>query len=84
MIGKKHQNAVILRVFEEISEEQYKTKGIDKRQTKGSVYQSLSHVPLFATLWTVVFQALLSMGFSRQGYWSELPSRDLPNPGIYC
>ena len=30
-------------------------------------------------------QALLSMGFSRQGYWSGLPfpsPRDLPNPGI--
>ena len=48
------------------------------------VLSRFSHVPLFATLWTVVFQALLSMGFSRQGYWSDLPSRDLPNPGIYC
>ena len=38
MIGKHHQNAVILRVLEEISEKQYKTKGTDKRQTKGSVY----------------------------------------------
>ena len=30
-------------------------------------------------------QALLSMGFSRQGYWSVLPfpsPEDLPNPGI--
>ena len=32
--------------------------------------QSLSHVPLFATLWTIAHQALLSMGFSRQEYWS--------------
>ena len=34
---------------------------------------------------TVAYQALLSMGFSRQGYWSGLlfPSPgDLPNPGI--
>ena len=31
--------------------------------------QSLSHVPLFATLWTIAHQALLSMGFSRQEYW---------------
>ena len=30
-------------------------------------------VQLFATLWTVVYQALLSMGFSRQKYWSGLP-----------
>ena len=35
--------------------------------------------------WTVVCQAPLSMGFSRQGNWSELPcpsSEDLPDPGM--
>ena len=31
------------------------------------------HVQLFATLWTVALQAPLSMGFSRQEYWSGLP-----------
>ena len=39
----------------------------------------------FATPWTVACQAPLSMGFSRQEYWSELPfppPGDLPNPGI--
>ena len=39
----------------------------------------------FATSWTVACQASLSMGFSRQEYWSGLtfPSpRDLPDPGI--
>ena len=44
-----------------------------------------SHVQLFATLWTVAHQAPLSMGSSRQEYWSGLsfPSPgDLPNPGI--
>ena len=38
-----------------------------------------------ATLWTVAFQAPLSMGFSRQEYWSGLPfpsPGDLPDPGI--
>ena len=43
------------------------------------------NVQLFATTWTVAHQALPSMGFSRQGYWSGLPfpSRmDLPHPGI--
>ena len=47
--------------------------------------QALSHVWLFATLWTVVHQAPLSMGFSRQEYWSGSPCpppRDLLNPGI--
>ena len=32
--------------------------------------KSLSRVPLFATPWTVAYQAPLSMGFSRQEYWS--------------
>ena len=32
-----------------------------------------SRVRLFATLWTVAYQAPLSIGFSRQEYWSGLP-----------
>ena len=47
--------------------------------------KSLSHVWLFATPWTVAYQAALSMGFSRQEYWSGFPSSspgDLPDPGI--
>ena len=35
--------------------------------------QLLSHVCLFATPWTIACQAPLSMGFSRQEYWSGLP-----------
>ena len=37
------------------------------------------------TPWTVAYQALLSVEFFRQDYWSELPfssPEDLPNPGI--
>ena len=37
------------------------------------VLSCFSHVQLFATLWTVAHQAPLSMGFSRQVYWSGLP-----------
>ena len=40
---------------------------------------------LFATAWTVALQAPLSVGFSRQEYWSGLPyppPGDLPHPGI--
>ena len=37
------------------------------------VFQSLSRVQLFATLWTVAHQAPVSMGISRQEYWSGLP-----------
>ena len=44
-----------------------------------------SRVFLLATQWTVARQAPLSMGFSRQEYWSALPfplPGDLPDPGI--
>ena len=37
------------------------------------VFWSLSHAQLFATPWTEAHQCLLSMGFSKQEYWSELP-----------
>ena len=55
---------------------------------KGPVLFCLSHfrhVPLFVTPWTVAYQAPLSMGFSRQEYWSGLPcppAGDLPEQGI--
>ena len=48
--------------------------------------KSLQSCPrLFMTLWTVACQAPLSMGFSRQEFWSGLPwppPRDLPDPRI--
>ena len=40
--------------------------------------KSLSRVRLFATPWSAASQAPLSLGFSRQEYWSGLP---LPSPG---
>ena len=43
------------------------------------------HVLLFKILWTVAHQAPLSMGFSRQEFWSGLlcpPPGDLPNPAM--
>ena len=46
--------------------------------------KSLSRVQLFATPWTVAYQAPLSLGFSRQEYSSGFPfpsPGDLPNPG---
>ena len=45
----------------------------------------LSRVQLFETLWAVTLQAPLSMEFSKQEYWIELPfltPGDLPDPGI--
>ena len=47
--------------------------------------KSLSRVRLSVTPWTVAHQALLSVGFSSQEYWSGLPfpsPEDLPDPGI--
>ena len=44
-----------------------------------------SCVQLFVTPWTLACQAPLSMGFSRQEYWSGLPCpppRHLPNPDL--
>ena len=50
------------------------------------VLSCFSCVQLFTTLWTIACQAPLSMGFSRQEYWSGLiqntGSSYLPNPGI--
>ena len=45
---------------------------------------AFSHVRLFMTPWTVALQAPLSMGFSRQEYWSGLPfpPGDHPDLGI--
>ena len=49
------------------------------------VLSHFGHFRLFVILWTVAFQVPLSMGFTRQEYWSGLPcplQSDLPNPGI--
>ena len=49
------------------------------------ILSHFSHVQLFVTLWTKAHQAPLSMGFSKQEYWSKLPCYppgDLPDPGI--
>ena len=57
-------------------------KIINERKKKVKL---LSHSRLFGTPWTVVYQGPLSMGVSRQDYWSGLPfpsPGDLPNPGI--
>ena len=49
------------------------------------LFFSLSCARLFATPWTVAYQAPQSMGFSRQEYWSGVPfpsPGDLPDPEI--
>ena len=37
------------------------------------ILSDITYVWLFETLWTVALQGPLSMGFSKQEYWSELP-----------
>ena len=49
------------------------------------VLNCFSCAQLFLAPWTIARQSPLSMGFSRQEYWSGLPcrpQRDLPDPGI--
>ena len=48
------------------------------RRDKKVKVKSLSHVQLFATPWTIAYQAPPSMGFSKQECWSGLP---FPSPG---
>ena len=53
--------------------------------SEGVVCAKLLQSCPFPTLWTATLQAPLSMGFSRQGYWSGLPCPppgDVPNPGV--
>ena len=60
---------------------------LSSRVSTLSVLSHFSSVRLFATLWTVACHAPLSVGFSRQIYWSGLPCPSpgaLPDPGIEC
>ena len=65
--------------------EELKSLLMKVKEMKWSEVNSFSCVQLFETPWTVAFQALPPMGFSRQEYWSGLPFpslENLPDPGI--
>ena len=65
--------------------EELKSLLMKVKEMKWSEVNSFSCVQLFETPWTVAFQALPPMGFSRQEYWSGLPfpsPENLPDPGI--
>ena len=65
-----------------VKKEQSESKNVE---TLNILYQSLSHVRLFATPWTVAHQTSLFTGFPRQEQWSGLPfppPGDLLDPGI--
>ena len=96
-IWKKHFSFILYYPFREMivhrlitdkTKSGYKNirESLNKNLDKVKVtVKSLSRVRLYVTPWTVAYQAPLSMGFSRQEYWSGLPfssPRDLPNPGI--
>ena len=63
--------------------------GVNKKALNNKVHECMlsrfCRVQLCVTPWTVARQAPLSVGFSKQEYWSGLPCPppgDLPNPGI--
>ena len=58
----------------------HKTSTINARRQCVRTFSCFSCVQLFATLWTVVHQAPLSMGFYWKEYWSGLP---FPPPGEF-
>ena len=63
----------------EIKKVNFKKELINKRIEIRRSAKSFSCVRLFVTPWAAAYQAPLSMGFSRQEYWSGLP---FPTPDI--
>ena len=64
---------------------EYQEEGIKKNFLEVLVVLVAKSRLTLATPWTVAHQAPLSMGFSKQEYWSRLPfpsPGDLPSPGI--
>ena len=83
--GPSREGGPFLQVGPGIMLSERQGEGTHHFQNFGIVVQSLSCIQLFLTSWTIVLQAPLSMGFSRQKSWSELPfppPGDLPDPGI--
>ena len=72
--GERERYTHLNAEFQRIARRDKKAFLSDKVKVK---VNSLSHVRLFATPWTVTYQAPLIMGFSRQEYWSGLP---FPSP----
>ena len=64
---------------------QIRPRRVHQHLVRACVCCRFARVQLFTTSWTVAHQAPLSMGFSRQEYWSGLPCPppgDLPDPEI--
>ena len=72
--------AIFIQRYQLIQEDFFKDSLRENKKVK-----SLSRIQLFATPWTVTYHTPLSLGFSKQEYWSGLPfpsPEDLPNPGM--
>ena len=86
LIGKNLKSRVHAK--EMMGPKQWKTTGFNIEcmvRECACLLSCFSRVQLCATPWTVAHQAPLSMGFSRQEYWSGLPCPppgDLPIPGM--
>ena len=90
-ISGAHTGLGLISVARRLGKKSHNSQG--NKQSAYKVYVSVKErkclplrcVQLFVTPWTVARQAPLSMGFSRQEYWSRLPfppPRDLLHPGI--
>ena len=76
---KKSDTKKYIKIFKNIF---YLKKAIEFM--RAWVLTCFSHVWLYVALWNVIYQALLSIGFSREEYWTGLPCpspRDLSHPG---
>ena len=92
LLGKSHGHRSLMgyrprglkRVRHTLETKMIKTTTIPLCHSQKHKVSSLSCVWLVATPWSVAHQAPLSVGFSRQEYWSGLPfpsPGDLSNPG---
>ena len=83
LLSHNIENPIHCAILLDLSEGQYLRDLAAASRWKWS--RSVVSVRLFVTPWTAAHQAPLSMGFSRQEYWSGLPfpsPGDLPDPGI--
>ena len=80
----KMSKCIYVCIDKKIHRGQKQRRAMETRKWNSKCYL-FSHVQLFVNPWTVACQAPLSMGFSRQEYWSGLlrpPPGNLPDPGI--
>ena len=86
LMGKLHSSRILYKTYgDKLDPIISACKGEPTLSFSCAVLSRFSRIRLFATPWIVAHQAPLSMGFSRQGYWSGLPCPppgDLPDQGI--